>query len=162
MPTPEIFQSDPDSWEKIKDGIVAMEEEAFGEHGFTAEQLKEDFLNKNNFIIILKSDTDEVIGFTYARTPKDAEPIFADVDDETACMWDTIIKKEYRGQHLLGSMMALLEEELKKAGYKYMERSALLANNYAENIQKFYQGRIIQSKPQDSKWGPQIFFRIKL
>jgi GNAT superfamily N-acetyltransferase len=77
-------------------------------------------------------------------------------------MWDTIIQNEHRGKGLLGELMSTLETELKKRGFKYLERNALTANNFAENISKHYNDRIIKSFPLDSRWGPQIFFRIKL
>jgi len=58
--------------------------------------------------------------------------------------------------------MNRIEEELKKMNYKYIDLCAVIANNFAENISKIYKERIIKSESLDSKWGPQIYFRIKL
>src|SRR5688572_9996798 len=133
----EVFKSDESSWDKIKDGVILLEQEAFEDHPFTPEDLEKDFLSKNNIIILLRpEETDETIGFVYAKPIEDAEPNRADEKGETAYIWDAVIKKEYRGQHLLGPLMARLEEELKKAGYSYMDMNAVIANKLAENIEK--------------------------
>ncbi len=161
MRTTELFDQTSLSWEKIKKEILALEQEAFKENSFNMEVLEEDFLDKNNIIVLLK-DAEKVIGFTYAK------PMEPETDDspakpgETAWMWDTIIQKEYRGKGLLGLIMSAIEDELRKRGFKYLERNALVANNFAENISKHYKDRIIKSFSLDSRWGPQIFFRIKL
>jgi hypothetical protein len=58
--------------------------------------------------------------------------------------------------------MGRMEEELRNMGYVYFEIDAVTANNYAGNIAKFYKYRILKSEPHDSRWGPQVYFRIKL
>ena len=163
MFTTEIFQSSPDEWEKIRRDIISMEQESFGNEGFTDHELDTDFLNKNNIIILLWStESNEVAGFTYLKPIEDAEPSRANEKGETAYMWDIIIKKEYRGMHLLEVLMGRMEEELKKLGYKYVELDALVKNNFAGNISKVYKERVIKTEPHDSRWGPQVYFRIQL
>lgn len=163
MIKPEIFQSSSANWEKIKEKIMFLEKDAFGEGAFTEDVIAEDFLDSENVIVLLvEEETGEVVGFTYAK------PFEPETDDspakpgETAWVWDTIIQKAYRSKGLLGSMVSVLEDELRKRGFKYLERNAMVANNYAENISKHYKDRIIKSFPLDSRWGPQVFFRIKL
>lgn len=161
MPTTEIFDSEHKSWNEIKNSILDLEHDAFKGNAFTAEVLEEDFLNTDNIIVLLRDGTN-LIGFTYAK------PMEPETDDspakpgETAWMWDTVIHKEFRGKKLLGPLMHTLEGELQKRGFKYLERNALTANNFAQNISKHYKDRIIKSFPLDSRWGPQVFFRIKL
>lgn len=163
MFTTEIFQSEHSSWNKIKDRIIFLEQEAFGDKAFTNEQISEDFLNKNNFVVLLKEkESDMIVGFTYAKPIEEAEPNRAEEKGETAYIWDTVIKKEYRGRGLVGILTSRLEEELIKKNYKYIERYAIVANNYANNILKHYKDRIVKSKPYDSIYGPQVYFRIKL
>lgn len=161
MITAEVFDHTLSSWNQIESSILNLEQEAFNQNAFTTEVLKEDFLNKDNIIVLLK-DSSSVIGFTYAK------PMEPETDDspalpgETAWMWDTVIQKEYRGRKLLGEMMLKIEDELRKRGFRYLERNALIANNFAENIAKNYKDRIIKTFSLESVWGPQIFFRIKL
>lgn len=159
----EVFNNDLASWQKIKSDIIALEQDAFGSVSFSEEDLKNDFLDQKNTIVLLKKeDSQEVIGFTYA---KPCDPETADgpaKPGETAWMWDTIIKKEYRGMGLLGTMMKCLEDELRARGFKYIERNSLKANGFAESIARHYKDRIIKSFSLDSKWGPQMFFRIRL
>lgn len=159
----EIFDNNLSSLVDIKEKILYLEKEALESQVFTEEVLKADFLDSKNTIVLLKNtELKEIIGFAYAK------PFEPETEDspakpgETAWMWDTIIQKEYRGRNLLGVMMSTLEKELKKRGFKYLERNALVANNFAENISKHYKDRIIKSFPLDSRWGPQVFFRIKL
>lgn len=163
MFTAEIFNPLLYKWEDVREKILFLENEAFGKEAFNESELQTDFSDKNNVVVLLRdNDSDEIIGFTYAK------PFEPETDDspakrgETVWMWDTIIKKEYRGRGLLKVMMSTIEEELKNRGFKYLERNALVANNFAENIGKHYKDRIIKSFPLDSRWGPQIFFRIKL
>lgn len=159
----EIFDHSLHGWIAVKNKIIHLEEEAFGAGAFKKETIETDFLDLKNIIILLKNEeTKNVIGFTYAK-PREPE-----TDDsparpgETAWMWDTVIEEGHRGKGLLRLMMSALEQELKKRGFKYLERNALVANNFAENISKHYKERIIKSFPLDSEWGPQVFFRIKL
>lgn len=159
----EIFKPDIKNWDVIKEKILYLENDAFTKESFSEEEIKNDFLNSENVVVLLKeSDLNKIIGFTYAK------PIEPETNDgpakpgETAWMWDTVIDKEYRGRGLLGQMMSTIEKELQNHGFKYLERNALVANNFAENISKHYKDRIIKSFPLDSRWGPQIFFRIKL
>ncbi len=159
----ELFSSNQSDWIKIKNTIISLENEAFEEHPFNGEDLEKDFLDSANIIILLKNlQNQEVIGFSYAK-PMEPETSDSPAEPgETAWMWDTVIKKEYRGRKLLGSIMNKLEEELKNRGFKYLERNAIVANSFAKNISKHYKDRIIKSFPIESKWGSQMFFRIKL
>lgn len=162
MFTTEVYKPNLAAWEKIQDRIIALEQEAFGEKAFSVQELAKDFLNEKNTIILLK-DSDLVIGFTYARSLDEAdEPGREDEIGETAYMWDTVIQKEYRGRHLVGVLMNALEEELRRKKYRYVERVAAVANNYANNIAKHYKDRIVRSEPRETKYGSQVFFRIKL
>lgn len=159
----EIFNSDLSAWKSIEKTIVPLEQEAFGDNAFPEEQITADFLNKKNIIVLLKTKGSHgVIGYVYALPIEDAESSRANEKGETAYVWNMVISKEYRGQHLAGVLMGRLEEELKGKGYKYIDICAVTANNFAENISKTYKERIVKSEPIDSKWGPQVYFRIKL
>jgi GNAT superfamily N-acetyltransferase len=159
----EVFDNNPSRWMEIKENIVSLEKEAFEEEPFTAETLEADFLDPQNIIVLLKGiESEEIIGFAYAKPSESETEDSPAKPGGTAWMWDTVIQKEYRGRGLLGVIMSVLEEELKTRGFKYLERNALVANNFAENISKYYKDRIIKTFSLDSRWGPQVFFRIKL
>lgn len=160
--TAEIFDSDKSAWSDIKEEIVSMEQEAFGNESFTEEQLSKDFEDQQSTIAILKeTDSGNIIGFTYAK-PDDEEPLQKEKED-TVLICDVVIKKEFRKKHLVGRLMECLENELRRKNFKYIETYARLANNYADNVAKSYKNSIIeQNGPLDSKWGPQMFFKIKL
>ncbi len=149
----EIFDPTKRSWEDIKERIIFIEQEAFGDKSFSDENLSDDFQNANNVVVLLK-DSDYIVGFVYAE-PANKE--------ETALICDIVIEKKSRQKHLAGILMGGLEEELKKRKYKYIEMDTAVANNFAANISKQYKNRIIeQGEPHDSIWGQQVFFRIKL
>ncbi|MFZ2522425.1 MAG: GNAT family N-acetyltransferase [Minisyncoccia bacterium] len=159
----EVFNSNQSSWNETKDSIISLENEAFEQHPFTEDELEKDFINSENTIVLLKNlDNQEIIGFAYAKPMEPETSGSPALPGETAWMWDTVIKKDYRGKGLLGVIMDKLENELKIRGFKYLERNALIANDFAENISRHYKERIIKSFPLESKWGPQVFFRIEL
>ncbi len=163
MITAEIFNNSPSMWADIQEKILYLEKEAFGSRSFTQQALEMDFLDSKNIIILLKEeDRKKIIGFTYAK-PREPETNDSPANKgETAWVWDTVIEKKHRGKGYLGTMMTSLEEELKRRGFRYLERNALVANNFAKNIDKHYRERIIKKFSLESEWGPQIFFRIKL
>ncbi len=151
-----IANSATDSWETIGNSIVSLEHEAFGDASFATEELKADFFDSNTTWALLFNGED-IVGFSYAKRSEDfeAQPV--------AFIWDTVIAKPYRHKGLVGVLMNVLEVELKKAGYIYIEREAAVSSGYAERISKHYHGRIVEEgEPHDSKWGQQKFFRIRL
>jgi ribosomal protein S18 acetylase RimI-like enzyme len=159
----ELFDPSIPAWLKIKDAVVAIEQEGFEIEPFTEAILETDFLEPENIVVLLKKgDSEEVLGFTYAKPFEPETAGSPAAPGETAWMWDTVIQKEYRDKGLLGVMMETLEEELRRRGFTYLERNAREANGFAQSITKHYKERIIESFPLDSKWGPQVFFRIKL
>lgn len=145
-----------DHWEEIGKGVVFLEHEAFGDASFTAEQLEADFFDPNATWALLLNGED-IIGFTYTKRTEDFE------EQPVAFIWDTVIAESWRHKGLVGVLMNVLEAELKKAGYVYIEREAAVSSGYAERISKHYHGRIVEEgEPHDSKWGQQKFFRIRL
>ncbi len=149
----EIFNSAKHSWEGIRERIIFIEHEAFGDKSFSDEDLSNDFQDENNVAVLLK-DLDVIVGFAYTESAN---------KEETAIICDIVIEGQSRHKHLVGILMNALEEELRKRKYKYIEMDAAVTNNYAKNISKFYKNRIVeQGEPHDSIWGQQVFFRIKL
>jgi ribosomal protein S18 acetylase RimI-like enzyme len=163
--TAELWDKDKygEKWEDIKERVLYLENEEFGDKSFPEEWFEKDFKNENTTVVLLKDQDLKIIGYTYACPIGNAFPERTSENMETALIWDTVIEKKWRGKHLVGLMMDRIEDELRKRGYKYVEREARTENNYAANIVKHYSDRIVKhSKPHDSPWGEQIFFRIKL
>ena len=163
----ELYDPMGEPWEAIRDTIIRIESEQFGDGAFDEETLKNYFTDSNSTTVFLREEgTRHIIGFT------NAVPTNGLYDDEfhperafdphTAYIMDTAIDRAYTGRHLVGKLMTVLEEELRRKGYTHIERDAATANRYAANIEKIYGERILFSKPHDSEWGPQVFFRIKL
>jgi len=127
----EVFDpSDPSHWEAIRADIVSMELDEWGEEeGFDEEMLTNDFNNPKNVVVVLKDETiGKIIGFTYA------EPLFELIESNirkgiiredgghnTAYISDTLIHPTYRGRHLVGDMMSLLEDGLRARGFRFIE-----------------------------------------
>jgi len=157
-----LYNSKELPWGRIKQEIISIEREAFGEKSFTDKELTDHFQDEKNTIVLLKDDQ-KVIGFTYARPAEVFPERNIPEKEKTAWVCDIIIKKEFRGKKLVGLMSGLLEKELNKRGYEYIITDAAVANNYAKNISNIYKNRIVrQEGPHDSEWGPQISFIIKL
>lgn len=162
MSITEIYKPSEAAWAEIRSAVIALEKDAFGDKAFSDDEIAKDFLSARNTTVLLK-DEGEVVGFTYARPLDEAgEPDRESEAHETAYVWDTIIDKRYRGKGLIGSLMGELEKELKRKGYSFIERTAVVANDYAAHIAKRYGDRIITSEPVETKYGKQVFFRIKL
>lgn len=172
----EIYDPQTTPWESIRDDILRIEQSHFGENAFREETFQKSFANSDCIVVLLRDPrTHHVIWFTYT-SPADTAydntfhperlPEIAQLDGKSAYVEDTAIDRDYMGKHLVGWMMQTLESELAKKGYKYIERGAATANNYAANILKTYQasGRIVYAEPEphESKYGPQQFFRMKL
>ena len=58
--------------------------------------------------------------------------------------------------------METLEAELRRRGYKYIERDTAVEGGYADNVRKNYAGRIIEEQPHPSEYGDQVFFCMTL
>lgn len=161
-------------WTTVKEDVMRIEHAQFGRLAFPTKELKSIFRNRKNTIILLRDITSgKVIGYTcavpltafykeYSITTVPRE----DNGKQTAYICNTAIESHYTGHHLVGKMMAALEEALVSRtdkDYRFLERDSVIKNHYAENISKAYADRIIyQSNPHNSAFGAQIFFRIKL
>jgi len=168
---PEVYDSRKVSWEEIKDDVLRIDRAQFGQHTFGETWFRDYFANPQNTIVLLWSTGNKkVVGFTIAMPAeedykKNHYERLAEIralDAPTAYIANTVIDPAYTGHGLVGPLMAMLEKELVKKGYGYLDRDARTANNYARNIRKVYGERIITQHVHDSVFGPQMFFRIRL
>lgn len=156
-----LFEYTDNSLERVIDRFCDLEKSAFGDSSMSKIDLASDLKNPSNIFIFLY-DGETIIGVTHA---KPVTEVYSErtTDTDTAIIWNTIIDKDYRGRGLVSILMTRLEEELKRRGYKYIERFAAVSNKYAENVQKYYGSRVIETYANESPlYGSQIFFRIRI
>jgi hypothetical protein len=141
-----------------------LERQAFAKGAFESDYLREEFCDSSHVVVLLIGpDGPKVRGFTYAVPVIAIEPYRAPKASDTAYIADTVLDSELRGHGLVGVMMSCLEVELKRRGFKFLERHAAVAHGYAGKISKHYRLRIeVQRRPSLSEWGSQVFFRIRL
>jgi hypothetical protein len=169
---PEVYNPLEVPWEQIKDDILRIERVHFGDNAFDEATFIDAFADLDGAHVLLRDTHNRrVVGFTYALPaeksydeefhPERLNEIRA-LDARVAYIEDTAIDPEYTGHRLVGPLIAKLEEALVKKGYGYLDRDAAVVNNYAANIAKAYGDRIVARYPHDSRYGPQVFFRIRL
>lgn len=166
----ERFDLSGNGWEHASQIITPLEADAFGNHGFSSEELNDSLQQPKTVMIVAKNGA-EILGFTYA-VPRSywkdeaAEVIEReDNGDRTAYVYDTVVAKKHRGKKISLRMMSHLHSELAKEGYEFLERDSVIDGGYADQIQKAYteKGLMVQAGPDhDSDWGKQRFFRMKL
>ena len=147
----EFVTPSPSNWDILGDQIYKIEQSIFGEESLDKEMMRSDINDPKMNLVLLKDDT-SIVGFTYA-VPE---------NEESVRIVDTVILKEYQHRGFVSMLMSYLETELKKGGYTYITRDALVENGYADKIIKNYSSRIIETKEFTSKWGKQKYFKIKL
>lgn len=131
--------------------ILAIEQSIFGEKAFPEEVMKSDLSNPMTILAVLK-DNGVIIGFAYAEPES----------KRVSCISDIAIAREYQGKGLVAPLMARMEEELKRSGYKWMTEHAMVENGYADKVQKNYAARIIKSEEFVGEYGKQRYFKIRL
>jgi hypothetical protein len=162
--TAHIWQPATESWHLLEPDIMFLERQAFGDKAFEAKHLKTELTDPTHVVALLRDGgTSRVMGFTYAIPVTEVEPHRAPAAANTAYIADTVLEEGLRGRRLVGVLMASLEDELRRRGFKFLERHAAVAHGYAAKISKHYSTRIeAQRRPNESEWGPQVFFRIRL
>jgi len=143
--------------------IISIEREAFGDKAFTEKQILNDFYKDENTIILLfATSNDALIGFTYAK-PSDEEHSSDPAHTRTAFIWDTAIHTDFRGRGLSTLLIETMDSELQHREYTHVEREASTKNGYVTHISTHYGNHIeIESVPHNSRYGEQVFFRIRL
>lgn len=159
-----VFDPTRDSWDSIRDDILRIENEQFGDGAFQDDYLGHEFGDPANTAVVLRDEaTSRVAGFTYAVPIGLIEWDRVLESRDTAYICDTALGAAYQGRRLIAPMMAALERELRRRGYQFLERDAAVSNGYAAKIERAYGDRIVvQGEPRDSEYGPQVFFRIRL
>ncbi|HEX7041780.1 MAG TPA: GNAT family N-acetyltransferase [Patescibacteria group bacterium] len=131
-------------WETIKTDILNIEKSAFSPQvASTEERLYRVFNLTSTSVIFLLNDKGDIVGYTCAYPLSENKT----KDDKTAYIESTAIKPDYQGFRLVGKLIGSLEEALKRKGFMYIERDALIDNGYADKITRSdtYKERILES-----------------
>ena len=120
-----------------------------------------------NSILILCKDTqnNEYIGYCLTVPIGLSDSLRSEESKETAYIYDIGFLKKFRGHGLASQMLTLLELELERKRYTYLEGDLRTENNFSETIKRKFGIRIINKKgPQTSNpvFGPQMHYRIQL
>ena len=149
----ELYDPSSQAWEDVRNEALELEELCFPGKGFGEAYLRERFGDPESIIALLRKER-RLIGFSCA-VPDD--------DVEGAAYIDTTnIHPDYQGKRYVAELVAVIEQEARKRGYHYLTRNAAVENGYADKILKQYEGRILETSENDSKWGPQRYFKIAL
>jgi ribosomal protein S18 acetylase RimI-like enzyme len=149
----ELFNPSTHTWADIREDILQLEDECFPGQGIPEEELESTFDDPHNIIVLLRKGA-KIVGFS-AAIPD--ESVQGAVYIET-----TEIHPDEQGKGYVASIMNVLENEARTRGYTFLTRNAAVGNGYADKIQKNYGERISQTYENDSEYGPQRYFKIKL
>lgn len=149
----ELFDPSVETWDSVREQILRIEELCFGQMGFGEDELRGTFENPENIVVVLRKNK-KIIGFSSAIPDGETEgAIYIDTTD--------VLPIE-QGKGHLGTIMKLLEDEARKRGYKFLTRNAAVDNGYAEKILSHYAERIVDTYENESEYGRQRYFKIRL
>lgn len=168
--TPIVLNPLIDTWDRVAQDILKIEKAAFGEEeAFEDERSQKLYSNPKNTYVLLRDNSGAAIGYTCAtriyddEVPDHHNPQNRLDDKETAYIMSTGILPEHQGERLVVPLLNALEEELRKRGYKFVERDAAISNGYAESLLKANKDRVIEWYDRvDPVYGPQRYFRMRL
>jgi ribosomal protein S18 acetylase RimI-like enzyme len=143
-------------WNTIKQRIVELERECFGQDAFSASELRLAFNGRDSLVVILwdgPSEGGTLIGYTQAQ-PGD--------DPQTYYIANTVIAKSHQGRGLVRLLMDRLYADVRAAGARYIERDAAIANGYADKIVRYHAADVLKTLDHPSPYGPQRFIRMRV
>jgi predicted GNAT family acetyltransferase len=143
----------PQKWDSIKEDVLKIETECFGDESLTEEDFQAIFQSNNAILALLKKGK-QTIGFTFGGPDENEE--------DTLTIYSTAITLAEQGKGYVAPLIQRLEDEARAKGYAFISRHAAKYNGYADKIQKNYGDRIVDSYNNDSELGPQQYFKIKL
>ncbi|EKD24003.1 MAG: hypothetical protein ACD_81C00131G0006 [uncultured bacterium] len=139
------------NWNTLGSQIYNIEVSIFGEESLSEEMMRDDINDPEVTLVLLKKD-ESIVGFTYALPESGG----------VARIVDTVIIKERQSKGLISMLMTCLETELRKKGYEYVTRDAMVDNGYADKITRNYSSRIIETRDFIGEWGKQRYFKIRI
>jgi ribosomal protein S18 acetylase RimI-like enzyme len=128
-----------------------------------APSFRDMVLDPNHTIVVLR-EQGTIVGFSLAIPIGEMDPSRTGESVDTAYIYYTAIEPTHQGQGYVGQIMDQLIASLRQKGYRYIERDAVIANGYADKIEKRYGDAIVTQYDHNHfpEFGPERFFRIDL
>ncbi len=149
----ETLELSSKTWEDLKEDILRIEKECFGETGLEEEDFTNIAHSPDGIVALLKKGQ-KILGYTIGGQDENEE--------KTITIYSTAITPEEQGMGYVESLVGSFESEARKRGYLFLTRYAAKENGYADKIQKNYTDRIVETSDNDSPSGPQRYFKIHL
>lgn len=168
---PVLYNPEVMPWDSVREKIVAIERDNFGVESDQEPLMRANFHNPANTVAVTTdSVTGEVVGFTIMVPTAEmyTDQFFPerrereDIDlATTAYVNTTAFAPAYQGHKLVFPLLAMVEGKLWERGFRFLERDAA-DTGYAANLIKNNKERILSQEPHPSKYGPQVFLRMRL
>lgn len=148
-------------WKKIKRSIMKIEADAFPQYDPQEDILANDFSNKNNIVILLRSSQGSIIGYAYAEPIGQLNPRRKKENSDTAYITSIAIHPDFQGKGLAGHLHKSLDRMLRKRGYSYLE-GHVVNEKYVTSLQRIYEDRIVRKRRTMHENEIKQFIRIQL
>ncbi len=149
------------SWKKIRKAIIKIEADAFPQYDPQEEILEQDFLNKNNIVIILRSSRQSIIGYAYAEPIGQLNPRRKKENADTAYITSIAIHPNFQGKGLAAHLHKALDMRLKKRGYSFLE-GHVVNDKYLNSLTRIYADQIVKKRRMLHEEEMKHFVRISL
>lgn len=149
------------SWKKIKKSIMKIEADAFPQYDPQEAILENDFVNKNNIVVLLRSSRRSIIGYAYAEPIGQLNPRRKRENTNTAYLTSIAIHPNFQGKGLARNLHKALDQRLKKRGYSFLE-GHVVNDHYYESLNKIYADRIVRKRRTLHEDEMKHFVRIRL
>jgi len=143
------------SWSTVRERIVEIENDVFGQDAFSPEELRRAFTGRETLAVLMWDGPGDglLVGYTQAQRASDADTFYIS---------NTAIAKSHQGRGLIKRLMQWLYADIRAAGGRYIERDVAIANGYADMLMRVHAADILETFDHDSEYGPQRFIRMRV
>lgn len=149
------------AWKKIRKAIMKIEADAFPQYDPQEEILEQDFSNKNNIVILLRSSRQSIIGYAYAEPIGQLNPRRKKENAKTAYITSIAIHPSFQGKGFAVHLHKSLDIRLKKRGYSFLE-GHVVNEKYLNSLTRIYADRIVRKRRTLHEDEMKHFVRISL
>jgi ribosomal protein S18 acetylase RimI-like enzyme len=145
----------PRSWSTVRQRIVEIERDVFGQDAFSPDELRRAFTGRETLAVLLWDGPADalLVGYTQAQPAGDADTFYIS---------NTAIAKSHQGRGLIKLLMQRLYADIRAAGGRFIERDVAIANGYADMLMRVHAADILETFDHDSEYGPQRFIRMRV
>ena len=145
----------PRSWSTVRQRIVEIERDVFGQDAFSPDELRRAFTGRETLAVLLWDGPGDalLVGYTQAQLASDADTFYIS---------NTAIAKSHQGRGLIKTLMERLYADIRAAGGRFIERDVAIANGYADMLMRVHAADILETFDHDSEYGPQRFIRMRV